>query len=91
MAPELQPGNMRFLGIPATFDIHYMYQSSPENAKENTFYNKIATCVLTDCDVNYTPDENVRSFDSGAPTRITMDLKFMETEMLTKEKVAQGF
>ena len=68
-----------------------MYQSENGHSRENTFYNKIATCVLTDCDVNYTPDDNLRSFDSGAPTKITMTLGFMETEMLTKEKVAQGF
>ena len=55
-----------------------------------TFMSKIATCVLTKCDVDYTPD-GVRSFDSGAPAAQTMTLEFMETEMLTKEKVQQGF
>ena len=93
MLPELKGTNHRYMGLPSTFDIHYMYQSGTEGeqAKENDFYNKIATCVLMDCTVDYTPDENVRSFDSGAPTRITMDLKFMETEMLTKQKVAKGY
>ena len=93
MLPELKGTHHRYMGLPSTFDIHYMYQSGLPGvqAKENDFYNKIATCVLTDCDVNYTPDENVRSFDSGAPTRITMDLKFMETEMITSEMVAQGY
>jgi hypothetical protein len=67
-----------------------MYQSSPEVTKENTYYNKIATCVLEDCNVSYTPT-GVKSFDDGAPTQITMTLRFMETEMLTKEKVQQGF
>jgi hypothetical protein len=91
MLPELKGTNHRYLTLPSTFDIHYMYQPEDGNTKENPFYNKIATCVLTDCDVNYTPDDNVRSFDSGAPTKITMTLGFMETEMLTKQKVAQGF
>ena len=59
-------------------------------AKENSFYNKIATCVLQSVDVNYTPD-GVKSFGDGAPTQITMDLSFMETEMLTKQKINQGF
>ena len=62
----------------------------PETTKENDFMSKIATCVLTKCDVDYTPD-GVRSFDSGAPAAQTMTLEFMETEMLTKEKVQQGF
>ena len=46
--------------------------------------------MLQGCDVNYTPD-GVKSFESGAPTHITMALQFMETEMLTKEKINDGF
>ncbi len=99
MAPELQPGNMRFLGIPATFDIHYMYQTSDygesgsmdwRNARENDFYNKIATCVLTNVSVDYTPD-GVKSFHDGSPTAISMSLSFSETELLTKDKINKGY
>jgi len=89
MVPELKGSNHRYLTLPSTFDIHYMYQTN-EASKENEFYSKIATCVLTGCDVNYTPD-GVKSFESGAPTHITMSLNFMETEMLTKEKINDGF
>ena len=90
MAPELKGTNHRYMTLPSTFDIHYMYQSDPETARENTFYNKIATCVLERCDVNYTPT-GVKSFDDGAPTEITMALAFKETELLTKNKINQGF
>ena len=90
MMPELRGSNSRFLTLPSTFDIHYMYQMTPSHARENQFYNKIATCVLTSCDVNYTPN-GVKSFASGAPTQITMNLSFMETEQLTKQHVDQGF
>jgi hypothetical protein len=97
MAPELQTDNMRFLGIPSTFDIHYMFQTSKagtsldhSNAKENQYYNKIATCVLKACDVDYTSD-GVKSFRDGSPTTITMNLTFQETEMMTKDKIDQGF
>jgi len=90
MLPELKGAQHRYLTLPSTFDIHYMYQANPAVAKENDFMSKIATCVLTKCDVDYTPD-GVRSFDSGAPAAQTMTLEFMETEMLTKEKVQQGF
>jgi hypothetical protein len=70
-----------------------MFQSGMANkelAEENSFYNKIATCVLKGCDVNYTPG-GVKSFDSGAPTQIDMTLSFQETEMLTKQKINEGF
>jgi hypothetical protein len=89
MVPELKGSNHRYLTLPSTFDIHYMYQTN-EASKENEFYSKIATCVLQGCDVNYTPG-GVKSFESGAPTHITMALSFMETEMLTKEKINDGF
>jgi hypothetical protein len=90
MAPELQGANERFLTLPSTFDIHYMYQMSSTEARENSFYHKIATCVLSDCQVDYTPG-GVKSFASGAPTQITMSLTFKETELLTKEMINEGF
>ena len=94
MVPELRGGQSRFLGLPSQFDIHYMYQpmgnAQSSNAGVNHYYNKIATCVLQNCAINYTP-EGVRSFEDGAPTQITMSLTFKETEMLTKDKINQGF
>jgi len=96
MAPELQEQNMRFMGIPSTFDIHYMYQPATKNvpldwrsAKENPYLNKIATCVLTSCDVSY--EDAAKSFRDGSPTKVTMALAFTETEMITKEKINEGF
>ena len=63
---------------------------SRDTAMENSFYSKIATCVLSDFVVDYTPG-GVRSFQSGAPTKITMALTFKETELLTKEMIYEGF
>ena len=90
MSPELKGGNNRYLTLPSTFDIHYMYQQDQDTANENNFYSKIATCVLQSVDVDYTPN-GVKSFHDGAPTQITMGLSFMETELITKDKVNQGF
>ena len=90
MLPELKGSNVRYMTLPSTFDIHYMYQFSRDTAEENSFYSKIATCVLTSCAVDYTPGA-VKSFASGAPTQITMALSFQETEMLTKQHVDKGY
>ena len=90
MAPELKGSANRFLTLPSEFDIHYMYQDKAGQASENDFYNKIATCVCTGCEVNYTPD-GVKSFEGGAPTKITMTLNFQETELLTKERINEGY
>ena len=90
MAPELRPGVNRYLGLPSQFDIHYMFLSKSGQTSENNFYNKISTCVLQNCDVNYTPN-GVKSFEDGGPTATTMTLTFKEIELLTKDKIAQGF
>jgi len=90
MAPELRPNVNRYVGLPSQFDIHYMFLSKDGVASENNYYNKIATCVLQDCKVNYTPN-GVKSFEDGGPTQTTMTLTFKEIELLTKDKIAQGF
>ncbi len=90
MAPELRPGVNRYLGLPSTFDIHYMFLSSAGIASENNFYNRIATCVLQDCSVNYTPG-GVKSFEDGGPTQTTMKLTFKEIQLLTKDKIGEGY
>ena len=90
MAPELQTQNGRYLTLPSTFDIHYMYKANNGQSYENDYYTRLSTCVLKQCDVNYTPN-GVKSFADGAPTRITMALTFAETEALTKEKIQQGY
>ncbi len=90
MSPELRADHNRFMTLPSEFDIHYMYQAADGKASENDYYNKISTCVLTDCKVDYTPD-GVKSFEDGSPTQIKMDLTFQETEMMTKGRIDEGY
>ena len=90
MAPELRGNQSRFLGLPSQFDIHYMYLSKEGIASENNYYNRIATCVLQNCEVNYTPT-GVKSFEDGGPTQTTMSLQFKEVELLTKDRISEGF
>ena len=90
MAPELRAGVNRYLGLPSQFDIHYMFLSKAGHTSENNFYNRIATCVLQDCKVNYTPN-GVKSFEDGGPTATTMTLTFKEMELLTKDRIAEGY
>ena len=68
-----------------------MYHAEDGEAYENDYFNRISTCVLQNVAVNYTPGDKVRTFHSGAPTQITMTLTFTETEILTKEKINQGY
>ena len=91
MAPEMQEANGRYLTLPSEFDIHYMMVTKDGEGRENDYFNRIATCVLTDVQTNYTPGEKLRTFEDGAPTQITLSLTFKETEMLTKEKINEGY
>ena len=90
MAPEVRPDFGRFMTLPAEFDIHYMYQAPGGQAGQNPWYNKIATCVLTDCNVDYTSG-GVKSHVDGSPVVIKMDLSFMETEMITSDHIKAGY
>ena len=90
MLPELRGDAARFLKLPSEFDIHYMFMGEDGAATENHYYNKIATCVLQNLSVDYTPN-GVKSFSNGAPTQINLSLSFKETEMMTKEMVNEGF
>ena len=90
MAPELQGANSRYLTLPSEFDIHYMFKGKDGQGRENDYFNRITTCVCTNVDVNYTPN-GVRTFEDGSPTQIQMGLTFRETEILTKEKINQGY
>ena len=90
MAPELKGAQHRFLTLPSTFDIHYMYQHSRDFASENNFYSKIATCVLQSVSVDYSPN-GVKSFQDGSPTQIGMSLTFQETELLNKQMINAGY
>ena len=89
--PEMPERNGRFFTVPATWDIFYMYRGD-----ENQWINKIATCVCGSVNINYSPTtwQTFRPLvgEQGAPpTEIDMALNFMETRIITKQDVLEGF
>ena len=80
----------RYFKVPSEFEIHYAYQG-----QLNNYLNKISRCVLTGCEVNYGGEEftTFRQFDNdgAAPVQISMTLNLTETEIMTKETIAQGY
>jgi hypothetical protein len=89
-APELVSGAEGFLVPPSEFDIKFYYSGT-----QNPNIPPIASgCVLTQIDVNYTPNgftayevpgENKPSLGrTGMPVAIQMQLQFKETTFLTK-------
>ena len=90
MLPEHQNAANGYFNVPSEFQITYMYRDS-----ENTYLPRISRCVLKSVDIDYAPEGVISSLppdEKGAPpTLITMSLQFGETEIMTKETVAQGF
>ena len=93
MLPEL-PKDQRFgryYVVPAEFDIFYMFRGD-----ENVFFNKLVTSVLVNMDINYTPNQYqtfrpIDGFNGAPPTEIDMKLDFMETKLITKADVLEGY
>ena len=93
MLPEFADGDRssRRLTVPNTFDIKYMY-----NGAENEYLHKISTCVLENMSVSYSGEGKYQTFEGidgeGAPPLSTeIVLNFKEMELITKERVAEGY
>ena len=93
MLPELPETDDfgRYYVVPAEFDIFYMFRGD-----ENAYFNKIATSVLVNMDVNYSPSNYqtfrpIDGFDGAPPTEIDLKLDFQETKVITKADVEEGY
>ena len=94
--PEFRKGDDhgRYFTVPASWDIFYMYRGD-----ENQWINKISTCVCGGVNINYSPTNwqtfrplSQEGWPQGAPpTEIDMQLEFMESRIITKEDVMEGF
>ena len=97
-APEVLPdqGMGRYMVPPSEFDIDFMYKNS-----KNPNIHQVGTCVLTNINVDYAPngwatfggEDSDVGFDkgSGAPVQTRMTLQFQETEIVTKQRVLEGY
>jgi hypothetical protein len=85
MHPEISAGGFYYIH-PSEFNIQYFFKG-----KENTYLQKISTCVLTDMSVRYGAAEQFSTFADGAPTEISMTLEFQELETMTKDRVDAGY
>ena len=90
MLPEQSSGANGYFKVPSEFQITYMYRDN-----ENSYLPRVSRCVLKSCNIDYAPEGVVSTLtpdERGAPpTLINMGLTFGETEIMTKETIAQGF
>jgi hypothetical protein len=83
--PEFFAGSERTMISPSTFDIKYMHKKG-----EHTFLNKISTCVLEGVSVKYGGDRT-QFFVNNAPAQTEISLTFKELEIITKERIKDGY
>jgi hypothetical protein len=81
----------RHLIFPGEFDIQYMYKG-----KESQWYPFVSGCVLESVEVSYGPGGEsqhimTEDMETPAPIEYNLKLQFVETEIMTKEKVLEGF
>jgi hypothetical protein len=81
-APEVNTSGMgRYFVPPSEFDIDFLF-----DGQKNPHVHQIGTCVLTGLNVDYSPN-GWSTFTNGMPTNIKLSLQFMETEIVTKQRV----
>lgn len=85
MHPEFKDTNNFLYIYPSEFDIMY-YQGGMENRN----IHRHTSCVLTEMNINYTPNGLFTTFNNGMPTQINVTLNFRELALLTKDKVKDG-
>ena len=81
--PEVEGSDLtgRTMIAPSTFDIEYF---------PNTHLHKISTSVLQSVSVNYGGDRP-QFFDDDHPVETQLTLGFKELEIITKERIEDGF
>ena len=96
MHPERVPGQNigRHLIFPSEFDLQFMFGGA-----ENIWLPFASSCVLEKFEVNYGSNgesQFIRPIDTGGtksppPNEINVNMSFKETEIMTKEKINEGF
>lgn len=82
MHPEYKDSSDFLYVYPSEFDIVY-YKGNTENLN----IARHTSCVLTEMNVNYTPNGVFTTFPNGMPTQINLTLTFRELMLLTKESI----
>ena len=85
MLPEYKKGSNFLFLYPSEFDIVYF-----NGGKENLNVHRHTSCVLTEINVNYTPQGMFNTFRNGMPTQIGINMTFKELAIVTKESVERG-
>jgi hypothetical protein len=92
MAVRRTPSEL-FLVTPNVFDIQYIYKPNIDAniddigkiEKNHPYLNRIKTCALTSCSVDYTPTGSYMTFGDGSMVSYTINLIFQELEPIYQD------
>lgn len=85
----IMPGGISmpmFFVPPSEFGIELRYVGV-----QNKYLPKIGRCVLNRVDVDYSPNGQWQTFADGMPIETRMRLDFTEVELITKQKIQEGY
>ncbi len=82
--------NSRYIIPPSQFEIEFITMDGTGVAY-NDRLPRIASCVLSNVDVNYAPSGQFSAFETDHPVETQVQLTFTETVILTKQDVAIGY
>ena len=85
MHPEFKDASNFIYIYPSEFDIEYCFGEGA-----NQKLHKISSCVLTEMNINYSPNGVFSTFPDGTPTQINIQMSFVELELLTKDRILKG-
>jgi len=84
-APRLGTAGGMFFIPPSIFEPKFYF-----NGRENRKINRIAKSVIMSVDVNYAPN-GFSTYDDGAPVQTQLTINFKEIELITRDKIEQGY
>lgn len=86
MAPQVSTGDL-FLAAPNVFNISYHTKGKNNEEILHPSLNKIKTCALQSCNVDYTPDGSYMTFndEKRTMTSYNLTLQFVELEPVTSK------
>lgn len=76
---------------PNQFDIRFYYRNENGGLIENTNIPKIGTGVIKRIDIDYNPGGEWSTFYDGTPVSAMLTFTFMETGLVGKTQIDQGF
>lgn len=90
-APEFSGVAGAVFKSPSEFEVNFYYREKGGVWKENVNLPKIARGVLFRVDVDYNPDSEFSTFETGESVTSRLTMRFVEMKIIDKKKILEGY